>query len=227
VPHLGDSLVDLVPRQLAWTPPPPEVEELKMLVRRLESLKTMRTQEINRRKSGISSDVVLADIAEHLTFLEAQIKRLEDQIKELIDKHPKLKEQRDLLISIKGIGDTTAAKLLAEITNVQQFDSAAELAAYAGVTPKGKSSGTSVRGKGHLSKMGNVHLRTALYMPALSAMRTNPVLRVFAERLKQKGKLSKVVIAAVMRKLIHLAYGVLKHGKPFDPNYLQNMQIAP
>jgi transposase len=64
-------------------------------------------------------------------------------------------------------------------------------------------------------------------MPALSAMRTNPVLRVFAERLKQKGKLSKVVIAAVMRKLIHLAYGVLKHGKPFDPNYLQNMQIAP
>jgi transposase len=210
-----------------WTPPPPEVEELKMLVRRLESLKTMRTQEINRRKSGISSDVVLADIAEHLTFLEAQIKRLEDQIKELIDKHPKLKEQRDLLISIKGIGDTTAAKLLAEITNVQQFDSAAELAAYAGVTPKGKSSGTSVRGKGHLSKMGNVHLRTALYMPALSAMRTNPIIRVFAERLKLKGKLPKVVIAAVMRKLIHLAYGVLKHGKPFDPDYLQNIQIAP
>lgn len=209
-----------------WTPPSLEVEELKMLVRRLESLKTMRTQEINRRKSGISSDVVLADIAEHLAFLKTQIKQLEDQIKNLIDNHPNLKEQRDLLISIKGIGDTTAAKFLAEVSDIHQFDSADELAAYAGVTPKRRSSGTSTRGKGHLSKIGNVRLRTALYMPALSAMRSNPIIQVFAERLKQKGKLSKVIIGAVMRKLIHLAFGVLKHGKPFDPNYLQNMQIA-
>jgi transposase len=209
-----------------WAPSPPEAEELQMLVRRLENLKTMRTQEINRRKSGIFSKAVLSNIAEHLAFLDNQIERLATQIKELIDSDPDLSQQRDLLISIKGIGATTAAKFLAEVPDMKQFDSASQLAAYAGVTPRQKSSGTSVHGKSHLSKMGNVHLRTALYMPALSAIRSNPIIKNLVERLKEHGKPPKVIIGAVMRKLIHLAYGVLKNGKPFDPNYLQNMQIS-
>jgi transposase len=209
-----------------WTPPSPEAQELQMLVRRLENLKVMRTQESNRRHAAISSEVVLANIAAHLAYLDAQIKQLEQQIKALIDSQPDLKQQRDLLISIKGIGHTTAAKFLAEVPDIQQFDSAAQLAAYAGVTPRRKTSGTSVHSKGHLSKMGNIHLRTALYMPAISAMRWNPIVKSLVERLKNRGKLPMVIIGAVMRKLIHLAYGVLKTGKPFDPNYLQNMQIA-
>ena len=210
-----------------WTPPPPEVQELQALVRRLDSLKTMRTQESNRRQAGLESEAVLANIAELLAFLDEQIKALAMQIKELIDTYPDLKRQRDLLITIKGISDTTAAKFLAEIPDIEQFDSAAQLAAYAGVTPRRKSSGTSVRGKGHLSKMGNTHLRAALYMPAMTAMRWNPAVRPLVERLQKRGKLPKVILGAVMRKLIHLAYGVLKSGKPFDPNYLQNRQVTP
>ena len=209
-----------------WTPPAPAVQELQALVRRLDSLKSMRTQESNRRQAGLDSEAVLANIADHLAYLDEHIKALEEQIKGLIDKHPGLKRQRDLLITIKGISDTTAAKFLAEIPDIHQFDSAAQLAAYAGVTPRRKTSGTSVRGKGHLSKMGNTHLRAALYMPAVTAMRWNPAVKPLVERLQKRGKLPKVILGAVMRKLIHLAYGILKSGKPFDPNYLQNRQVT-
>jgi len=209
-----------------WTPPSPEAQELQMLVRRLENLKAMRTQEKNRHHAAISSEAVLANIDHHLNYLNQQIEQLEQQIETLIDSHPDLKRQRDLLISIKGISHTTAAKFLAEVPDIHQFESAAQLAAYAGVTPKRRSSGTSVHSKGHFSKTGNVHLRTAFYMPAISAMRWNPIAKSLVERLQDRGKESKVIIGAVMRKLIHLAYGVLKTGKPFDPNYLQNLQIA-
>jgi transposase len=187
----------------------------------------MRIQESNRRQAGLDSEAVLTNLADHLIYLDEQIKALEKKIKDLIGRYPDLKRQRDLLISIKGISHTTTAKLLAEIPDIDQFDSAAQLAAYVGVTPRRKSSGTSVRGKGHLSKMGNTHLRSALYMPAVTAMRWNPLVKPLVERLQKRGKLPKVILGAVMRKLIHLAYGVLKSGKPFDPNYLQNRQATP
>lgn len=203
----------------SWTPPPPEVQELQLLARRLENLKAMRTQESNRRQANLASEAVLSNIDEHLAYLDEQINVLERQIKALIDSHPDLKRQRDLLITIKGISHTTAAKFLAEVPDIHRFESAAQLAAYAGVTPRRKSSGTSVRSKGHFSKMGNSHLRTAFYMPAISAMRWNPLVKPLVERLQNRGKLPKVILGAVMRKLIHLAYGVLKSGQPFDPNY--------
>lgn len=209
-----------------WSPPPPEVKELQQLVRRLDSLKQMRSQENNRCQAGIDSEAVLATIADHLAYLNGQIKALETDIKALIDAHPHLQQKRDLLISIPGISHITAAKFLAEVPDVSQFKSAAQLAAYAGVTPRRKSSGTSVWSKGHFSKMGNIHLRTAFYMPAVVAMRWNPLAQALAQRLRDRGKVPKVIIGAVMRKLIHLAYGVLKTGKPFDPNYLQNQQAG-
>lgn len=209
-----------------WRAPAPEVRELQMLVRRLENLKAMRTQESNREQACLTSEAVLTDIAEHKAYLDEKIERLEAEIKKLIEAHPELRKQRDLLITIQGISHTTAAKFLAEVPDIRQFKSAAQLAAYAGMTPRQKSSGTSVRGKGHISKMGNSHLRTAFYMPAVTAMRWNPIVKRLVARLEKRGKLMKVIIGAVMRKLIHLAYGVLKTGKPFDPNYMQNQQIG-
>ncbi len=208
-----------------WTPPAAEVLELQMLVRRVDSLKGMRTQEMNRRQAGQSSEVVQANIEDHIAYLNEQIKTLEKEIKELIDNHPELKRQKELLVSIKGISDITAAKFLAEVPDVNQFKTAAQLAAYVGVTPRQKTSGTSVRGKSHISKMGNSRLRAAFYMPAISAMKWNPIVIPLVERLQKRGKLPKVIIGAVMRKLIHLAFGVLKTGKPFDPNYLQHRQL--
>lgn len=203
-----------------WTPPPPEIQELQALSHRLVTLNQERTAELNRRQAGIRSEAVLQDIAAHLAFLEAQIEALQDRITDLIDQHPELRRQRQLLTSIPGIGDITAAHFLAEVPDVTRFDSAAQLAAYAGLTTRRYQSGASVNRPGHLSKTGNKRLRTAFYMPALCAKQHNPLVEDLVARLEQRGKQPMVVVGAVMRKLLHLAFGVLKSGRPFDPNHL-------
>lgn len=207
-----------------WTPPPPEVLELQELTRRLDSLKADRTREMNRQKSGISSASVLKNIADHIAFLDEQIKAVIEQINDLIDKDPDLRKQRDLLTTIDGLGDLTAAKFLAEVPDISRFSTAPELAAFAGLTPKNRQSGSSVRGHASIAKMGNRRIRAAFYMPALSAMRHNSIVRALVYRMEERGKKRKTIVVAAMRKLIHLAFGVLKTGLPFDPNYIVNMQ---
>ena len=209
-----------------WEPPSPEVQELRALTRHLESLKADRAREKNRKQSGVPSATVLQTIEEHINFLNEQIAALEERIEELIDQDPTLREKRDLLTTIPGIGDNVAAKFIAEVPDVTRFDSAAELAAYAGLTPKNVHSGSSVHRPGRLVKMGSVRFRTTLYMPALSAMQYNPIIQPLVARLEAKGKKRMTIVGAVMRKLVHIAYGVLKHGRPFDPNYLVNVQGA-
>jgi len=204
-----------------WQPPPLAVRELQMMTRHLESLLDMRTEERNRLQSGVTAPVVVKAIEQHITFLNTQIADLERQIADHLDQHPDLKQQRDLLVSIPGIGDTTAAKLIAEIKDIGRFDDATQLAAYAGLCPSRRTSGTSVRHKPKLSKIGNAVLRKALYFPALSAKSHNPLVRSFCERLAQQKKPKMVVIAAAMRKLLHIVFGVLKHRKPFDPDWLK------
>jgi transposase len=137
-----------------------------------------------------------------------------------------LREQHDLLTSIPGIGDITAARLIAEIPDVNDFQSANQLAAYAGLTPRNHNSGSSVHRHGRLVKTGNKRFRTALFLPALTAMRFKPIVQALVERLQTKGKNRMTIVGAVMRKLVHLAYGVLKHRKPFDPDYLVNVQVS-
>ena len=131
-----------------------------------------------------------------------------------------MRQQCDLLVSIPGIGQWTAARLLAELPQWKSLAGPRQAAAHAGLTPRHHQSGTSVRGASHLAKTGSSRLRRALYMPALVAIRSNPLLKAFAERLRLAGKAPKQIICAVMRKLLHIAYGVLKHAQPFDPNYL-------
>lgn len=213
-------------RPILWTPPPPEVQELQALTRHLETLKADRKRELNRKQSGVLSERVLHSIEQHIAFLDAQIAELEEQISGLIDQYPSLRQKRDLLTSIPGISDTTAAKFLAEIPDVSRFDSAPQLAAYAGLTPRNHHSGSSVHRRAHMVKAGNVHFRTAFYMPALAAMRYNPIIQSFVRRLEDKGKSRMTIVGAVMRKLVHLAYGVLKNGSPFDPNHLVNVQAT-
>jgi transposase len=109
--------------------------------------------------------------------------------------------------------------LLSEITDIKQYRSARQVAAYAGLVPRERRSGSSVRGRTRLSKIGNARLRRALYFPAITALRSSPFFQQWAEGLQQRGKSKMSIIGAAMRKLIHLAYGVLKTGKPFDPEW--------
>jgi transposase len=206
----------------AWTPTAPEVRELQALVRRLDSLIEMRVAEENRLSSGILVESVRVSLEEHLSYLNQQIKRCEELIRDHINNHPRLRRQSELLDSIPGIGETTAAVLLSEITNPQQYRSARQVAAYAGLVPRERQSGSSLRGRSRLSKIGNARLRKALYFPAITALRCSPFFKAWAEGLQERGKCKMTVICAVMRKLVHLAYGVLKSAQPFDPQWAKS-----
>ena len=205
-----------------WTPPPLEQRQLRAWSVRLQALKDMRQQEENRLEAHTMSgmDEVAAHVTEHISWLNAEIGKLEKDIDDHIDRHPGLKKDAELLHSIPGIGGTTVAKVLGQVGNVRRFDSAKAFAAYLGVTPRQRSSGSSIRGRTMISRMGHSSMRSALYMPALVAQRHNPVLRAFAERLLATGMAKKAVVGAVMHKLAHLIYGVISNGKPFDPTYL-------
>jgi transposase len=203
----------------AWSPPPAEVRELQALVRRLDALIEMRVAEETRLSSGITVEAVRQSVEEHLAYLNEQFKRAEELIRDHIDNHPRLKRQSALLDSIPGIGEATAAVLLAELTNLKQYGGARQVAAYAGLVPRERRGGRSVRGRVRLSKIGNARLRKALYFPAITALRCSSFFQLWAEGLQRRGKCKMSVIGAAMRKLIHLAYGVLKTGQPFDPEW--------
>lgn len=123
-----------------------------------------------------------------------------------------------LLHSIPGIGNTTVAKVLAYAGDVRRFTNAMALASFIGVTPRQRLSGSSVNGRTMMSRTGHAQLRRALYMPGLVARHHNPALKLFGDRLSAAGLAPKAVVGAVIRKLAHLIYGVVKSGKPFDIN---------
>jgi len=201
-----------------WAPPPLEIRALQALIRHYEHLKTTRVQQSAYEQSS-EVPVVKASIQQIIAALDDQIAQVERQIRKHFDDHPDLKRKRDLLTSIPGIGEATAGSVLAEIPHLDRFESAKAVAAYAGLSPRHRHSGTSIHGRPRLCKTGNSRLRKALYMPALVALRFNPVLRSFADRLAAVGKHKRLIIGAVMRKLLVLAYGVLRSGKRFDANY--------
>ncbi|WP_434111132.1 IS110 family transposase [Methylocaldum sp. GT1TLB] len=203
-------------RPLLWQPPPPAVRPLQALVRRLESLLEMRQMEKNRLDGA--DPTVRPSIEAVLATLDAEIAATQQRIREHIDHDPDLRQRRDLLDTIPGLGDATIPVLLAALGDVHRFENARSVAAFAGLSPKEHQSG---KWKGHtrLSKTGDALLRKALYLPAIVAWRHNPPIRAFCERLKAQGKNGKLIVGAAMRKLLVLAYGVLKSGRPFDPNH--------
>lgn len=200
-----------------WQPPPAHFRALQALTRHLENLLETRQQQINRLEVTTIKEVAKS-LRKLVTHLDTEIQRTEQQINDHVDRHPDLKQQCQLLESIPGIGKRTATKLLAEIEDISQYKSARQVAAYAGLTPRNNRSGT-MRGPTRLSKIGNARVRKALFLPAMVAKRYNPVVRSFCQRLAQHGKNKMQLVGAAMRKLIHIAFGVLKSGKAFDPEH--------
>lgn len=209
----------LMHKPAPWSPPAPEVRVLQALVRRVEALEEMKQMEENRLGSGVSCEVVAASLRDHIAYLEAQIEAARRQIEAHIASHSELDQQARLLQSIPGIGAVTAAVVLAEVGDFSHFGNARQVAAYAGLVPRIRESGSSVRGKARLSKVGSPRLRKCLYFPAMTALRWNPLIKALGLRLSAQGKPKMLILGAAMRKLLHLAYGVLKSGKPFDVNF--------
>jgi transposase len=200
-----------------WNPPAPEIRALQALVRRFENLQDMVGTERNRLEHA-SSAAVGRSIEELIAHLERQIETVEREIADLFDQHPGLRAQRDLLVSIPGIAQATAARILGEMPEIAEYRSSKCVAAFAGLSPQLYHSGR-LRARTRISKAGNSRLRKALYFPAMSSVRCNPLTRALYNRLLAAGKPKMVALIAVMRKLLVLAYGVLKSGQPFDPAY--------
>lgn len=198
----------------AWQPDPPALKRLRALVRRLQDLQEMAQMERNRLDVAEAS--VQASIRRVLDHVQAQIEQIQREIDDHLDNDPTLRGQRDLLVSIDGIGQKTSALLLAELGQLQRFGDAGAVTAFAGLNPRLQESGKH-RGCVRISRMGSARLRAGLYMPALVALTHNPALQALKQRLKARGKTAKQIICAAMRKLLCIAYGVLKSGQPFDP----------
>jgi transposase len=210
-----------------WRPLPAEVKHLRALVRRLDDLQTAYQQERNRSLSGEKDAWVLEDLQIHLSYLQERIQAARQAIQQHIEQQPQLRSQQELLVSIPGIGKLTAARLLAEIGDISAFDNAPQLAAYAGLNPKGFRSGSSVHKKTRISKEGRAFLRSILWMSAVVALKHNPVIMEFCQRLEERRLSKMAIVVAAMRKLLHLVFGVLKNQRPFDPDYGKQFAFNP
>jgi transposase len=200
----------------AWVPPPAEVKALRDRQRYIDTLKVSRAQENNRLKSGVLDVRVQRAIEQHIQYLDQEIDAMEAEILDLVESHAKLRHDFMLLTSIIAVGQTTAVTFLGELSCAKHFSSSREVEVFCGIAPRLFESGSSVRSRSKMSKVGNSRIRKALYMPALCALRTNPTLIDFAARLRAAGKPGKVVVGAVMRKLLRIMFAVLKSGKPFE-----------
>lgn len=201
-----------------WQPDPLNIRQLKAMVKRVDALLEMKQQEVNRL--DVAEVFVRSEIQSHINDLNNRIKKLRQDIQNHIDDDPDLKQQKDLLLSIPGIGDKTVATLLSHFSTINRFDNAKKLASFCGVAPREFQSGSSVKGRGGMSKIGSAQLRRALFLPAMVAIRYNPIIIKLKERLTLQGKAKMVIIGAAMRKLIHVIFGVLKNNTPFNENLL-------
>ena len=203
---------------ILYTPSSPEARQLKELYRCSQDLKNQRTQVICHIESS-TLPYILNSWEKILKGIDCEIKELEKAIDSLIQANDSLKINYENLQTIPGVGKTTAAAVLAEIPDLDSFKNARQLAAYAGLVPQIRTSGSSVRGRSKLSKLGSSKLRKLLYFPAVVGKTHNPILKSFCDRLKSKNKPTMSIIGAAMRKLLHIIFGVIKNKTSFDSNF--------
>jgi transposase len=204
----------------AWKPPEPHTLDLRAISRRIESLTKASTQEKNRLHAANSFDemsqVVRDDIEENIQQLQARIEWLRDQALELIHEYPDLEQAFGHITSVKGIADAAGIQILAELSVLPPDMDVRQWVAHAGIDPREFQSGTSVNKPARISRRGNVHLRRALFMPAIVAVQHEPHVKAFYEKLVGRGKTKMQANVAVMRKLLHAIHGMLKHDRDFD-----------
>lgn len=202
----------------AWVAPTQKELEIKELARRVQALTEMTSAEKNRLKDAISESLQQS-IERNILSLQKEKAEVSKQLSAIIEADPVLCARMELLDSIPGVGKATAIQLVAELGNIDWFEKARDLAAFAGITPRHRQSGSSLKSKAKISKVGSSRLRALLYMPAMVAMSCNPIMKTFAMRLEANKKSKKQIIVAIMRKLLHCVFGILKSKQPFNPNF--------
>ncbi len=200
-----------------WSPLSPERAALQEMNRRLSQLSHQKTAESNRLEA-VRHAVVRADILQHIAQIQKHMDRLLAKLLAHVQAHPKLCQQSALLQSVPGIGAKTAAALLGELPEdvLAHYAHARQLAAHSGLTPRHQQSGAHCAPT-PLCRIGSSRLRAILYMPALVGAKHCQAFAHFRAKLIARGKTPKQAICALMRKLIHVVFGILKHQKPFNP----------
>jgi len=211
-----------------WTPPPAIDAELQQRLAERDTLVDVRQQVRNQLHALIQLPVVIpavrARMEDLIATFDAQIMAIEREIARVLPQDTAWAASAELLLSIAGVGLLTAAWLLVGTLNVTIGVNPEALAAYAGLAPHPKESGTSGRGRERVGRGGHKRLRTALYRATLAAARHNSVIKAFYERLRAAGKPPKVARCAAARKLLHLAWAVVRTGRAFDPAYGQHQR---
>ncbi len=205
----------------AWRPPPPEARVLQALLARREAIAQDLQRERNRQEKADATDTperIRQSLANSIGFLVKQLAELQQDIDRHIDKHSNLKDDMALLQSIPAVGPQVSGNLLS-VMRSHDFGSAEQLAAYLGLVPVERQSGSSVLGRAKLSKAGPARIRAVLYMAAIVATRYNPHVKAVYDRLLARGKSKMSALGAAMRKLVHLCFGVLKTRQPYQANY--------
>ena len=215
---------------VAWSPPSEATLNLRTISRRLSDLTKALGAEKNHLHAASSTettpDVVREDIHATMEHLRTRISFLERSAVELISQDSDLKRKYELLLSIKGIARTSAIRILPELALLPVDMGVRQWVAYAGLDPRPYQSGSSVRRQTRISKTGNVHLRAALYMPALVAVRSEEAVACFYNDLLANGKKKMVATVAVMRKLLHAIYGMFRHDTVFDAQRFRGIRLT-
>ena len=203
-----------------WVPPEEAVLELRAIARRIADLTVERAREKNRlsalRTSEAHSRLIANDIEVNIRHLTRRIDHLIEQAVTLVEADTELSKAHGHLTSVRGIAAKSAVAILPELLVLPKDMTAKQWVAHAGLDPREYESGSSVRGRVRISKVGSVHLRRALYMPAVVAARQEPRVKAFYEELLARGKRPMVAQVAVMRKLLHAIHGMLRHDADFD-----------
>lgn len=208
-------------KPVAWTPPAPEARMLQALIARREAIAQDLQRERNRQEKADATDtpiLIRKSLSDSIEFLSKQLVQLQQDIDQHIDRHPGLKNDLALLQSIPAVGPQVGNNMLA-VMHAHNFSSAEQLAAYLGLVPVERQSGSSVLGRARLSKAGPARIRAVLYMAAVVATRCNPHVKAVYERLLTRGKSKMSALGAAMRKLVHLCFGVLKTRQPYQREY--------
>jgi transposase len=206
-----------------WTLKEPGLRNLFRLHRRREQLKTMVAMEDNRTECPQAvGPACMASVKRVLKALKAEQRDVEKQILQLINEHSKLKTDVQLIHSLPPLAQNSAVAILAEMPDVNECQAAPNYAAQAGVNPTLAQSGSSVRGSSSMSRGGRKVVRAVLQMPTLRAIKTMPEVKAIYDRLRARGKKHRQAMVAAMRKLLMIVYGVLKHRRPYIPNFNLN-----
>ncbi len=205
-----------LPELHQWHPRSPVQQAVTELSRYADSV-TRDNARLKTKAQAAPDKIVLASLKRRIKAQEKEIASIRSRISKLVEADPDLRAKSELLATIPGLGEVSVQTVLAELPDLGEFEDARQLAAWVGVTPSHFESGTSGKTGTPITKIGSVNLRRGLYMPAMAARVYNPLLKTFAERLAAKGKKPKQIVLAVMRKLLHQIYGILKSGLPYNP----------